>query len=181
MKEKRFPSGLDMVWQDRLEQDHSGQLRAEAKRHRGQISGERAQVLAARFAHTIAIANAVRDEVLMSTPMLYTSEVAALMTAVGELSVTAGDVLLLMRSGRMLALQDHGRTLYPEFQFDSSWSPRPIIGEVNATLGATGREWSTVSWWCSAHGGLENQSPRDWLLSEQDEAAILSAAQLTVR
>lgn len=82
------------------------------------------------------------------------------------------------REGKISALRQGGRNLYPGFQFDASWSPLPV---VRRTLQALGPRWSGESvalWFTARNGWLDGARPVDLLQSEPDR--VVTAAEHAV-
>jgi hypothetical protein len=84
------------------------------------------------------------------------------------------------REGRLLAVDHHGTTYYPGFQFDADGQPRPVVAEVLEHLNALAvTPWQQALWFTTANGWLDGRRPVDIL--EDEPAAIVGAAREAVR
>ena len=78
-------------------------------------------------------------------------------------------------AGRALAVEWHGRTVYPAFQFGADGQPRPVIGAALAHLHRAGlSDWQAALWFTSPTGWLDDRRPVDLL--DDDPAAVEAAA-----
>lgn len=126
--------------------------------------------LLSRALNEVKAASEIRAQILREEHLIYTDDVVELMAStVPEISLT--DVIALTRSGRLLAIRDHGRTLYPTFQFEVSLGyPLPIIEEVNTLLHGEEAGWSVLHWWRRGHPILKGRSPKESLLEQGSNA-----------
>jgi hypothetical protein len=84
------------------------------------------------------------------------------------------------REGRLLAVDHHGRTYYPGFQFDPDGQPRPVVAEVLEHLGGPSMTpWQQALWFTTANGWLDGRRPVDVL--DDDPEAIVDAARQALR
>jgi hypothetical protein len=84
------------------------------------------------------------------------------------------------REGRLLAVDHHGTTYYPGFQFDADGQPRPVVAEVLEHLNALAvTPWQQALWFTTANGWLDGRRPVDILEDEPD--AIVGAAREAAR
>jgi DNA-binding CsgD family transcriptional regulator len=82
--------------------------------------------------------------------------------------------------GRVIAVQWHGRTLYPEFQF-SDGRPSPIVSRVAATLRDRGLSgWPLALWFATPSGWLHDRRPVDLLDTEPQQVLAAAAEALSV-
>lgn len=78
------------------------------------------------------------------------------------------------REGKIFALRQDGRNLYPTFQFDARWTPRPVIGDTLKALGAGWDRESVALWFTARNGWLDGRRPVDALSDEPD--LVITAA-----
>ena len=84
------------------------------------------------------------------------------------------------REGRLLAVEHHGTTLYPGFQFTTEGQPRPVVATVLRVMaGAKLPPWQQALWFTTASGWLDGKRPVDLL--DDDTQAIVDAASQTLR
>ena len=76
--------------------------------------------------------------------------------------------------GKVFAMEDSGRLVYPAFQFDDRGRPRPIIADVLLALGANVGAWQIALWFVSPNGWLDGARPIDRL--DEDSKRVLEAA-----
>lgn len=82
--------------------------------------------------------------------------------------------------GRIFGIWEHGRVLYPSFQFDGEGRPRPVVRAVLETLDPLKlSEWSTAIWWDTGHEVLEWRRPSEMV--DSDPEAVLEAARMDAR
>jgi hypothetical protein len=144
---RAFPESIDLVWRDRIYRLYfNGQpipLEQDAHARSPRAGSARAKRRESYLAQ-VALASRVRAAMLERDAYLYSGEVAAQMSRNSSLAVA--DIAALRRWGDVLAVADHGRWLYPAFQFDDEGLPRPEIAEVNRRFGEDDR-WDVLSWW----------------------------------
>ena len=126
-----------------------------------------------RYRKQLALVTAARNELLQRDTYLYTAGVADLLTRSG-LPTSEADVTILREWGYLLAVEDHGRRLYPAFQFDDSAMPRRIIREVNHRFNGA-EPWDVLMWWRNPRISLEGASYADNLSAENGEEVVLEA------
>jgi hypothetical protein len=79
-------------------------------------------------------------------------------------------------AGRALAVDWHGRPVYPAFQFGPDGQPRPVITRVLAQLARAGlTDWQAALWFASPTGWLDDRRPVD-LLDDDPEAVERAAS-----
>jgi hypothetical protein len=84
------------------------------------------------------------------------------------------------REGRLLAVEHHGTTYYPAFQFDSDGKPRPVVQEVLEQLSSPDTTaWQQALWFTTANGWLDGQRPVDLL--DEHPVAVAAAAREVLR
>ncbi|MFL6136692.1 MAG: protein kinase domain-containing protein [Frankiaceae bacterium] len=126
------------------------------------------------IAKQIDAANAVRRRVL-AEPYFFTADVVQILRST-VLRASEETVGQLRRGGRLLALPDHGRLLYPGFQFEpSSGMPYPIIGDVSNLLEAAESPWAVAHWWLQPHPRLGMRAPREFLDTVEVDKIVLAA------
>lgn len=76
--------------------------------------------------------------------------------------------------GKVFAMEEAGRLVYPAFQFDPQGRPRPIIADVLAALGTRVGPWQVALWFVSPSGWLDGARPIDRL--DDDGESVLDAA-----
>jgi hypothetical protein len=119
----------------------------------------------------IALDNAeARARFLADVPCLTSAQVAA---AAGHkasnVSVTASR---WKADRRIVAVQAHGRDLYPAFQFRDG-KPHPTVAAALAALPTTWSAWATAFWFVSGNGWLGGVAPCDLL--DQPERVVEAA------
>jgi hypothetical protein len=77
--------------------------------------------------------------------------------------------------GRVFAVPEGRRDLYPEFQFDESDLPWPAMQQILAAVPADARGWPLLSWFDAPNERLGGRRPREALAKEP--AAVLAAVQ----
>lgn len=65
--------------------------------------------------------------------------------------------------GKVFAVDERGRLLYPAFQFDSQGRPRAVIAEVLTALGQNVGAWQVALWLTGPNGWLDGVKPVDLL------------------
>ena len=79
---------------------------------------------------------------------------------------------LWLREARVISLAFGHEALYPRFQFDAAFQPRPVIAQILAALPREIGAWPTALWFASANTALEGRRPMDGL----DDGADVGAA-----
>lgn len=92
--------------------------------------------------------------------------------AADEILGPVGDVrgrLKRLRSRSQLVAVKHGNAfVYPEFQFDRRRHRiRPVVDQVNQTLGAARDPWGSLSWWTAPNPRWDRKRPIDHVDDEQ--------------
>ena len=81
------------------------------------------------------------------------------------------------REGRILALDHHGTTYYPSFQFDAEGKPRAVVADVLQWLSRPDMtSWQQTLWFTTANGWLDGRRPVD-LLDDQPQTVIAAATE----
>jgi hypothetical protein len=81
------------------------------------------------------------------------------------------------RDGRVLAVEHHGASLYPGFQFTDTGQPRPVVEAVLKYLREDDASaWQQALWFLSANGWLDGRRPVD-LLATDPELVVRAAAE----
>ena len=84
------------------------------------------------------------------------------------------------RDGRILAVEHHGASLYPGFQFTDTGQPRPVVEAILNYLREDGASpWQQALWFISANGWLDGRRPVDALTT--DPESVIRAAAEAVR
>jgi hypothetical protein len=84
----------------------------------------------------------------------------------------------LVKSGRIFALADRGRRLFPAWQFSASGQPLAVITEVIAAAERLRLDgWELALWFSSESGWLDDARPVDLL--DNDPDAVAEAARRT--
>ena len=76
--------------------------------------------------------------------------------------------------GKVFAVDERGRLLYPAFQFDSQGRPRAVIAEVLTALGRHVGAWQVALWLTAPNGWLDGARPLD-LLATAPERVVDAA------
>ena len=71
------------------------------------------------------------------------------------------------REGRIFAIQDDGKDLFPAFQF-ADGQPLPIIKKILEALPEDMSPWQTAFWFESGNGWLDGEVPQECLKNESD-------------
>ena len=71
------------------------------------------------------------------------------------------------REGRVFAIQDDGKDLFPAFQF-ADGQPLPIIKKILEALPEDMSPWQTAFWFESGNGWLDGEVPQECLKNESD-------------
>ena len=71
------------------------------------------------------------------------------------------------REGRIFAIQDDGKDLFPAFQF-ADGQPLPIIKKILEALPEDMSPWQTAFWFESGNGWLGGEVPQECLKNESD-------------
>ena len=79
------------------------------------------------------------------------------------------------REGRVFAIQDGEKDLFPAFQF-ADGQPLPIIQKILEALPEDLTPWQTAFWFQSANGWLDGKTPQECLKNESE--VIYAAEQL---
>ncbi|WP_430331310.1 hypothetical protein [Rhodococcus sp. ACT016] len=70
--------------------------------------------------------------------------------ALGKPGIGRNTASRLAATGTVIVLPKSSHKLYPAFQFDAARREvRPIVAEINKTLGAADDPWGVASWWLS--------------------------------
>jgi hypothetical protein len=126
------------------------------------------------IAKEISSANELRSSIL-SEDFILTADVLALLRQ-HKIDISIDDIDELRHVGKLLGLPDHGRILYPVFQFDAYQSkPHAVIVDVNRLLDSASSPWAVASWWHRPHPYIDWQAPID-LLGTQEERLLVEAA-----
>jgi hypothetical protein len=84
------------------------------------------------------------------------------------------------REGRVIAVEHHGATYYPGFQFDAEGRPKPVVADVLRHLAAPSMTpWQRALWFTTANGWLSGRRPVDVLDDEPEE--VVAAARDALR
>lgn len=84
-------------------------------------------------------------------------------------------------SGRVLAVEWHGRPVYPAFQFTDDSQPRPELVRILGHLRRAGlTDWQAALWFATETGWLDDRRPID-LLDEEPDAVEAAAANFDQR
>jgi hypothetical protein len=84
------------------------------------------------------------------------------------------------REGRLVAVEHHGTTYYPAFQFDVDGRPRPVVADVLKQLSHPSMTpWQQALWFTTANGWLDGRRPVDLL--ESNPTAVAAAAREALR
>ncbi len=77
------------------------------------------------------------------------------------------------REGRVFAVQDGEKDLFPDFQF-ADGKPLPIIQKILEVLPEDLTPWQTAFWFQSANGWLDGKTPQKCL---KNESKVIYAAE----
>jgi hypothetical protein len=168
-----FPEGIDTKWFDAIHRSHFG-FPLDAEHRLRMQSGHREldiEIVTAEYQIAVKLAEESRTQLLEENSFLSTAGVLRLLTG-----LTRDDLLVLRRWGRILALPDHSRFLYPTFQFNEG-RVSPIVGDVHDQLaedrlGLDASPWSELTYFCVKRELLAGRSLKDVLWLERDRAAV---------
>jgi hypothetical protein len=81
------------------------------------------------------------------------------------------------REGRILAVDHHGTTYYPSFQFDAEGRPKAVVADVLKRLNSPEiTPWQQALWFTTANGWLNGRRPVD-LLDDEPQAVLAAATE----
>lgn len=160
LKHLREPNEkIDLPLKDRLHRLHFGS--GIALDHNEQMphvrKGSRLARKRVAYLEHIGRLEEARMNLLSKDIYLYTSGVAELLSQ-GPGEVVDADVATLRRWKHLLAISDHGRWLYPLFQFEQGTpSVSPLIQEANDRF-RDSEPWEVLSWWFLPRISLQGES-----------------------
>lgn len=124
---------------------------------------------------SIDFANKLRLELLSKVRCFSEDGLARLMTR-PDLAVSADGVATLREWNYLLAVPDHGKWLYPAFQFDqASGAPFEVVHEVLEAFPENESPWTILSWWLTKHPKLQGHSPSEALHDTESGSELVSA------
>ncbi len=181
------PPELDAAWREEIFEDAQKLLQPVDPRPYEDVDSRISYVERYTFApqevlQRLESSLAAADEqrrLILSLDQITETDLLDLQLALPDGLSEEGSLRQATEAGLLLAVEDHGKLLFPAFQFSSSSvgiAPFPEIAQVNAVLGPQGRGWSRVLWWITPSPLLEDQRPAD-LLSTGDAAAVVEAAE----
>jgi serine/threonine protein kinase len=128
----------------------------------------------AEYEEHLALVNEARETVLGKDEYMYTAGVAKRLSS-STSHATESDVATLRRWKRLLAVSDHGRWLYPSFQFEpTEASVSPLVQKVNDRFQGSDA-WEVLSWWFLPRISLQNHSLASVLHAPEGEATVQRA------
>lgn len=71
------------------------------------------------------------------------------------------------REGRIFSVNDGEREIFPAYQFDVAWQPRPVIEEILAQLAEVADSWNIAAWF---------HFPNGWLSYRDKSGAVVPVA-----
>jgi serine/threonine protein kinase len=166
------PTEIDAVWRDQIHQLHFGkgiELDHDSDMPRvWPFSG--LWFRRREYVRHVQDLNEVRLDLLSRDAFIYSAGVARLMSS-GSRPVTIPEVATYRRWNRLLAVSDHGRWLYPVFQFGADQQPVREIEIANAML-ANDSAWEVLSWWNLPLDSLGGASLASTIHSDLGRAAF---------
>lgn len=166
---------IDTQWRDRVHRlhfgfgisfDHDEQMPAIRK-------GSRLARRQAEYLRHVEQLSEARANLLSKDTYIYTSGVADLLST-SDIAVSSSEIAALRRWGHVVAVPDHGRWLYPLFQFDGLGNIPTEIEIANKMLGRS-TPWEILSWWHLLRRSLASRSLAQVLHSEEGPAAVKAA------
>lgn len=172
-----FPEGIDRKWHDAIHRSFFGFPIDDEHGVRMLVGHHESadEELAARYGQAVVSAGAARSELLRENQFLSTEGVLYAINAAGT-SLSRDDLLVLRRWGRVLALPDHDRFLYPVFQFNEG-RVSPYVGLVHDALravrsGLDASPWIELTFFGVRRDRLSGRAIKDVLWKEQCGAEI---------
>lgn len=173
LQAKSLPNEIDHLWRDALHQLHFGRPLDEDHDIRMSTQHLSSEELRQRqlYLASISRASEVRDDLLRSNRWLTT---AGVVHELRRRRITMGreELLLARRWGMILAIPDHGRWLYPEFQFReglvSGWIKASHDRHRELRNGSPPNPWLELSFFESRSPLLDDRRIRDCLWHERD-------------
>jgi hypothetical protein len=166
---------IDTQWRDRIHRLHFGF--GISLDHDEQMPiirrGSRLARLQAEYLRHVEQLSEARTNLLSKDTYLYTSGVAQLLSA-ADAAASSSEVAALRRWGHVIAVPDHGRWLYPLFQFDGLGNVPTEIEIANKLLDRS-TPWEILSWWHLPRRSLAGRSLAQVLHSEEGPSAVESA------
>lgn len=89
---------------------------------------------------------------------------------------TCGDVVAALYRGELVAIEEHGEVLLPEFLFSLSAPALQVIFVCNGILGTRGPSWTLADWWFTGKEELDGLEPRVAILDPDRWADVVDAA-----
>lgn len=128
------------------------------------------------YDQAVADLTEARAVLLSENLFLSTREVVELLSN-GATAMGRDWLLLLRRWGHVLAIPDHGRWLYPEFQFrDGVISPFVFALHTrlreNRRTGIDADAWIQLTFWSTPADELHGRAPKELLWNQRDAAAL---------
>lgn len=161
---------LDAIWRDRVHRIHFGRPLP--------IEGENRRLKQrdwAAYDEHIRKSAVARLALLSRDRYYYTAGVVKILSR--DVEVVPADVAVRRQWGSLLAVQDHGRWLYPAFQFDETGRPIAEIAQANELLGEEDR-WDVLSWWHLPVRQLGGKALAETITTEPGQAAFRDALEL---
>lgn len=169
----KFETGIDDEWRSSLHESHFGyplDLDHEKRMKAADSGGVEMPGRVEYLAH-IRELDAVRAELLNRTPMLHSESVVSIIRQ-SQADFSLSELQALRRWGDVLAVRDHGRWLYPAFQFDGNGVPFYAIREVRSELNYAPDRWTELAWWSSPRRSLGSRALADVLHTKSGRTAV---------
>lgn len=167
-------TGIDTQWRDRVHRQFFGvgipldpDLRADS------VPRLTKPAVAREYRLQLEKLGAARENLLSKDSYLYSSGVAERLSVFDE-PATPADVAVLRRWGHILAVPDHGRWLYPSFQFDERDNVPVEIELANTTLRDSG-PWEVLSFWHIPRPSLDGATFASTLHSDDGKKSVRQA------
>ena len=168
--------GIDLTWRNSIHHSHFGtslDVEHEERMSKAESEGDALPGREEFLAHVTAM-GLVRQSLLAQDDFLYGDAVLQLMRF-GGLDVGVDEILVLRRWGDLLSVPDHGRWLYPSFQFDrKSGRPSKLVAEAALAL-SFDDSWEALNFWFVARPFLEGRRLADVVHRRIGEEAVLRA------
>jgi hypothetical protein len=120
-------------------------------------------------ASSLSRRTALRDRLRKDIEMIYAGQWASLAGNSGRNPSAA--LGKYKAQGRLFAVSDGNRDMYPAFQFSDDTKPKPAIAQVLTQVPEAARGWPLLSWFNARNVFLKNRKPLDVIDSDPDAVA----------
>lgn len=155
---QNLPESIDDRWKNNIHRSMFGlDIDDEHDQRVASLSDPATELQQKRYDSAVAVAEAVRNTLLNEHDFLSTHEVCELLSSESA-PLRREEVTVLRQWGMLLAVPDHGRWLYPEFQFHDG-AVSPMVLQVHEKLreridGASPDPWVELDYWSTERNDL---------------------------